>query len=394
MRAVGIICEYNPFHLGHANHIEQTRLILGGDLAVVCVMSGNYVQRGDFAIFNKHARAKMAVCNGADLIIELPTPYALLSAEGFAKAGIYILDKLDVCDYLSFGSESGDIDLLHEAAKAIASDRAHMLTKMWLGTGLSYASAQQKAADDILGTRADVFKSPNNVLGIEYIKAIGKCGSSMNPITIKRTGGEHDGDIGYSASALRKAFLRGSIPQTLMTGVAYAASLEEIISGRGPVSMQKAELAVLARLRSIKDYSNVPGVAEGLDRRFLRYAERESSIADILKMVKTKRYTMSRLRRMLICAVLGIKVEDTQIPPPYIKILAMNNTGIRLLGKLRKKTKLPVITKPASVNKLSESVLRMYNLEAAATDFYVLAYPEEDARGGGQEWRKSPIVVH
>ena len=393
MKTVGIICEYNPFHLGHASHIEQTRLALGGDAAVVCVMSGNYVQRGDFAIFNKHARAKMAIHSGADLIIELPTPYALLSAEGFAKAGVFILDKLGICEYLSFGSESGSIETLHDAALAIASDKAQTLTKAWLGKGMSYASAQQKAADALLGARADVFKSPNNVLGIEYIKALEKYGSTMRPITVRRTGGDHDGDTGYSASALRKVLLRGSVPLALMTGPAAAASLEEIVTGRGPVSIKKAELAVLSRLRALDDYSNVPGASEGLDHRFKRFAASESSVSAILKQVKTKRYTMSRLRRMLMCATLGIKKEDVSDPPPYIRVLALNETGMNLLGMARKKAELPIITKPASVLKQSDFAVRLYNLEAAATDFYVLAYPKEEERVGGQEWRQSPIVV-
>ena len=393
MKTVGIICEYNPFHLGHSGHIEKTRRALGADAAVVCAMSGNYVQRGDFAVFNKHARAKMAVHSGADLIIEMPTPYALLSAEGFAKAGVYLLDKLGICEYLSFGSESGDMELLRSAASAIVTSKAHMITREWLSKGVSYASAQQKAADAVMGAQADVFMSPNNVLGIEYIKAIKDYGSSMRPMTVPRTGGEHDSDEGYSASALRKALLRGSIPAELMPKAAFAASLEEIESGRGPVSVRKAELAVLARLRAIEDYSGIPGASEGLERRFKRYAARETSIASILTNVKTKRYTMSRLRRMLLCAALGIKSEDTRLSPPYLRVLAMNNKGMELLGIARKKTKLPIITKPASVNKLSASAIRMFNLEAAATDFYVLAYPKEEERAGGQEWRQSPIII-
>jgi len=393
MKAVGIICEYNPFHLGHANHIKKTRQALGDNTAVVCIMSGNYVQRGDFAIFNKHARAKMAILNGADLVVELPSPYVLLSAEGFAEAGISILDKLGICGYLSFGSEVGDLGILSEAATVIVSESANILTREWLSKGVSYAAAQQKAADSLMGARADVFRSPNNVLGIEYIKAINKYGSNMKPVTVLRTGGEHDSHTGYSASALRKQLLRNRIPMEYMPESAVAACLEEMVSGRGPVSVKKAELAVLSRLRTYQGYQDLQGATEGLDRRLKRYAAGEPAIASILEKVKTKRYTMSRIRRMLICAALGITSMDTKHPPPYIRVLAMNSTGMKLLGADGIKAKLPVIIKPASVNKLCRHAVKLFNIEAAATDLYVLAYPSEEERSGGQEWRHSPVIV-
>ena len=218
MKTAGIICEYNPFHLGHAGHIASTRKALGDDSNIVCVMSGNYVQRGDFAVFNKHARAKMAVHSGADVVLELPVPYALSSAGGFAKAGVYLLDKLGVCDHVSFGSEAGNIEVLRDAASVIMSTQAQHLIKEWLGKGLSYASAQQKAADTLLVERADVYRSPNNALGIEYIKALLESGSSLCPMTVQRMGGEHDGDTGYSATALRKELLSGIVPLELMPG--------------------------------------------------------------------------------------------------------------------------------------------------------------------------------
>jgi len=393
MKTVGIICEYNPFHLGHAGHIEKTRLCLGENTAVVCVMSGNYVQRGDLALFNKHARAKMAVLSGVDLVLELQTPYALQSAEGFAKAGVHILDKLGICDHLSFGSESGEIETLKKAADAIVTDKANALTKQWLGEGISYASAQQKAADELLGSEASIFKTPNNVLGIEYIKALNKANSEMTPMTVQRTGGDHDSDTGYSASALRKSFLRGEMPAAMMTKVAFDTGLEEIASGRGPVSLKSVELAVLSRLRSIEDYSVFPGVSEGLEQRIKKYAASGSSIASILTNIKTKRYTMSRLRRILVCATLGIGKDHLVKTPPYIRVLAMNNKGMKLLGIAQKKARLPIITKPASVYDLDKSAIDLFELEASATDFYVLAYPKESERSGEQEWKRSPVII-
>jgi len=393
MKTVGIICEYNPYHLGHSWHIGQTRSVLGDDTAVVCVMSGNYVQRGDLAIFNKHARAKMAILNGADLVIEMPTPYALLSAGGFARAGVSILSKLGVCDYISFGSESGNICELRNAAHAITSDEAQRYIRHWLGKGSPYASALQSAAEAVLGAKADVFKSPNNLLAIEYIKAVDECGNLLRPMTVRRAGGKHDADSGYSASSLRKTLLNGSMPLSHMPGAAVAVCMEEIVSGRGPVCNKNVEQAILSRLRMIGDFSMIPDATEGLENRFMRFASEGTSVDSILTMVKTKRYAMSRLRRMLMCAVLGITTEDTRNPPPYIRILAVNGKGMGLLKSVNKKKALPVITKPASVKKLSGAALRLFNLEAAATDLYALAYSKEEERIGGREWRQSPVII-
>jgi len=393
MKTAGIICEYNPFHLGHAEHIERTREVLGPGACIVCVMSGNYVQRGDLAVFNKHARAKMAVSCGADIVIELPAPYALLSAGGFAKAGVYILDKLGVCDFISFGSESGNIGALRDAASAIVSDDAQRHIKDWLDKGLPYAAAQQKAADAVLGARASVFKSPNNILGIEYIKAIEGYNSKICPMTVRRCSGEHDTDNGYAASALRKKLLGGAVPTAMMPDRAARICIEEIESGRGPVSTAHVELAILSRLRVFGDYSRIPGVSEGLEFRFERYAKSECCVDAILEKVKTKRYAMSRLRRILITAALGITTQDSAVPPPYIRVLAMNDKGIRLLKSVKKRTELPVIIKPASVLKLSKAAIGTFNTEAAATDFYSLAYSKEEQRAGGREWRQSPVVL-
>jgi len=393
MKTVGIISEYNPFHLGHAGHIERTKTALGYDCAVVCIMSGNFVQRGDFAIFNKHARAETAVRCGADLVIEMPSPYVLSSAECFAAAGVFLLDKLCVCDYISFGSESGDVGMLEEVAEALISAETIALAKERMAEGLSYASAMQKAADAVLGTYSEALKSPNNLLGIEYLKAIARNRSPMRPVTIKREGGDHDGDDGFSASALRKKLLHGETTQGLIPQAASMVLMKEIAEGRGPVSIRACEQAILSRLRYSGDFSRLHGAVEGLDNRLARYAASEPTIERILERVKTKRYTMSRLRRMLMCACLGITAEDTRESPPYIRVLAMNQIGMGILRTAHIKSELPIITKPASVKKMPERAYEIFKKEAMATDFYVLAYRNENERSGGQEWRRTPIIV-
>ena len=394
MKTVGIICEYNPIHLGHVGHIKKTRKIVGEDSAIICVMSGNYVQRGDFAVFSKHVRAAAAVRSGADLVVELPTPYVLLSAEGFARAGVYILDNMGVCEYISFGSESGDLEKLKSAAELVASHEAEEEIKKWLGEGLSYAAALQKAADKAAeGEFSDIFRSPNNVLGIEYLKAINYYNSKLKPLTMTRTGGDHDSDEGYSASRLRKILMNGETPWDLMPEAAAKIYEKEILEGRGPVFMKDYEAPMLSRLRMIEDYSQIPNNSEGIDKRFLKYAMSEPTIEEILAKIKTKRYPMSRIRRMLMCACLGIKAEDSALPPSYIKLLAMNEVGAKLLKSAKENSKLPIITKPAEGKKLFGRAKNLFKTEVSATDFYSLALSSEKERRGGKEWVTSPVVI-
>jgi len=395
MKVIGIICEYNPLHLGHAEHIKRSRCAIGEDSAIVCVMSGNFVQRGDFAAFNKHARAKMALLGGADLVVELPSPYALLSAQGFAEAGVHMLNSLGFCEYISFGSEAGDVNILQEAANVIVSEKAQDIIKDWLSKGVSYATAQQKAADSVMDDYSHVFSTPNNVLGIEYIKAVKKYDSAMKPITIKRVGGEHDSDAGYSATAARKILFQNQMPSDIMPQYAIDICNEEYMSGRGFVSIKDSasETAVLSRLRMITDFSDISGFSEGLENRFAEYAKKCVNIESFAEQVKTKRYPMSRIRRTLMCAVLGIKNEHAMTQPPYIRVLGFNEIGKKLLASLRKNEELQIITKPASVYKMDKRATSLFELEARATDFYSLLYTSEEQRIGGQEWLAQPIIL-
>jgi predicted nucleotidyltransferase len=394
MKIIGIICEYNPFHFGHAGHIIKTRKIVGeNECAVVCVMSGNFVQRGDLAVFDKHARAEAAVRCGADLVIELPTPYALLSAEGFAKAGVYILENMGVCGYISFGSETGLLKPLMQVAHAMDSDEANIRTKKWLEKGLTYALARQKAINEMPRLDSAVLSTPNNLLGIEYLRALSAISSSMKPITVNRTGGEHEGDSPYAASACRNKLLAGTEPWEFIPSEAASIFANELEKGLGPVSIKRCESAILSRLRIYKNYGKLAGATEGLENRLMRHARKEPTVEEILEKVKTKRYVMSRLRRMLLCASLDITAEYTKNPPPYIRVLAMNEIGMGILKDMRKKSKLPIITKPASVLKLDSFAIKMFHKETEATDLYSLAYKNENERTGGKEWLQSPIVV-
>lgn len=395
MKTAGIICEYNPIHHGHVRHIAETRAVIGNDGGVVCVQSGNFVQRGELAVFSKHARAAAAVACGADLVIELPTPYALSSAEGFARGGVRLLNALGICTHLSFGSESGDIRNLSEIADCLLTDELTALFKEEIKSGVSYASARQTAAVRLLGEKGKALRTPNNILGIEYLKALKETKSAMVPLTLRRFGAAHDSSGAESASYLRHLLREGAAPWRYMPESAAEIFKSEIISGRGPVFIEDAEQAVLARLRMLppEAYADLPNATEGLGARLMRFAGSRPTFQEILKQTKTKRYTASRLRRMLLCAVLGYSTGDTIAPPPYIRVLAMNKKGMRLLREIKEKSNLPLITKPAAAHKLGGTARALFQKESDATDFYVLAYHTSGNRSGGQEWTMSPRII-
>lgn len=396
MKTVGIICEYNPMHYGHVRHVEETRAMLGEECAVVCVMSGNFVQRGDLGVFSKHARAAAAAACGADLVVELPLTAVLSSAEGFARGGVQLLDALGICTHISFGSEAGETESLSELAGFLRTPDCAGLVAQELKTGIAYAAARQNAVGRVLGRKAEALRSPNNILAVEYLKALQEFQSVMQPLTIRRIGAAHDSEGAESASQLRRMLKAGEEPWHLMPEAASVIYAREIALGRGPVFMENAEAAVLSRLRCLRaeDFARLPDASEGLDQRLMRYAKTEPTLAAVLESAKTKRYPMSRLRRMVLAAVLGVTASDLLLPPQYIRVLAMNQKGKSVLREIKKKALLPVITKPAHVRTLlTGQAFALFEKESDATDFYVLAYPAPDCRTGGQEWTISPSVL-
>ncbi len=392
MKTAGIICEYNPIHSGHIRHIAETRAALGEDAAVVCVMSGNFVQRGDIAVFAKHARASAAVRCGADLVLELPLPYALSSAERFALGGVRLLDALGVVTHLSFGSEAGELGCLQLAADCLRTGEASERIRAELETGAPYAAARYLAARGMLGEKADVIKTPNNILAVEYLKALAECSSAMTPVTVRRTGSGHDANGPESASHLRRLLREGQAPWKLMPERAAAVYREELALGRGPVFMDALEQAVLSRLRILPEaaWRSLPDATEGLGDRLMRFARTMPTLEAVLASAKTKRYALSRLRRMTLCAALGVDQSDARRPPPYIRVLALGGRGRLLLREIKARSSLPVVTKPAAAKSLGKDARRLFQKEADATDLYVLAFPGPENRAGGREWTTSP----
>lgn len=399
MKNAGIICEYNPFHNAHAYHIRETKKILGDASGVVCVMSGNFVQRGEPAVFSKHVRAEAAVRSGADLVIELPLPWAVSSAEKFAFGGVSLLNGLGVVTHLSFGSESGSVEELASIADALLAPEMDEWIKYELKSGIAYAAARQKAIGRFMPKRARLLKEPNNILSIEYLKALKTLRSPLEPITTKRYAAAHDSTEIFegfaSASKIREMISTGEDVRKFVPEPLHEMFLQETKSGRAPIFMQNMELPVLSRLRIMqKDaFEQLPDNAEGLSMRLMRYARSEPTVQEILEKTKTKRYALSRIRRMVLSAYLGLTAADAEGTPPYIRVLAFNGKGQKILREIADKAAVPVLTKPADVKKLDGRAQRLFEKEAAATDLYRLACPNPSERGGGKEWTISPKRV-
>ena len=400
VQVAGIIVEYNPMHSGHLRLLERGRELLGQDTAFLCVMSGNFVQRGDFALLRKHARARAAVESGADLVLELPLPWAVSSAEGFADGGIQTIIAAGVVDTLLFGSECGDADALGRVAAALESPDFSSALQQELSGAVRFAAARQRAAASLVGAEdAALLSSPNNILGVEYCRALLRHGSGIRPVTISREGSGHDGallpDAHPSASAIR-ALLRegrreaalGLMPPAMR--MAYAA---EEAAGRAPVFAQRSERAILARLRALgeEDFAALDLGKEGLWKRLYAASRRARTLEELLEMARTKRHASARLRRMILWAYLGLSAADARGYVPYLRPLAANETGRRLLARMRKN--IPVLTRPSQIRRMDSAARRHFELEVRATDLYTLAYPRLAAAYGGAEWREGPVIL-
>ena len=391
MQVAGIICEYNPFHTGHKWQLAELRR--RGAEAIVCAMSGNFTQRGDFAILRKHIRAEAAVRGGADLVLELPLPWATASAETFAQGGVEVLAATGVVDTLAFGSECADTAQIIRVANALCSDDFAAVLKAELAKGDSFAAARQRAAETLCGGDAAILAQPNDILGIEYGKALR--GTALAPLALPRVGAMHDGEPAgeyASASYIRAHLARGA--ERLMAPAMLRLYEQEAELGRAPVRRETVERAILAQLRTMTedDFAIYDEGSEGLYHRFY-HARGAATIGTLLEAVKTKRYAHARLRRMVLSMYLGVKPENRRLRVPYIRVLAMNDKGKYLLHEMRKKADLPVLIKPADARELSPEAQRLMEMEARATDLYALAYSDLRQSAGGSEWTTGPVIV-
>ena len=326
MSCYGVICEYNPFHNGHRKQLQAIRRH-DPDGGIICLMSGNFVQRGAPAVFDKSIRAKAAVLSGADLVLELPVTASLSSAEGFAAEGVRILSHF--CDRLCFGAETGDANTLMDAARRLQTPEFSTALRLQLDMGLSFPAARQAA----LGS--DLLSRPNDILGVEYCKAILAQGSAMKPLVIRRGGNYHATEADPedpSATSLRALIADGEEWLEHVPEVTHNCFADATIH-----NLAHGEKAILARLRSMteEDFEALPHGSEGLWRKFMHAVRSESTVEGILTAVKSKRYTRTRLDRMLMCAYLGITREMLETPAPYARVLAFNNRGRELLKAAR-----------------------------------------------------------
>ena len=333
MKNIGVICEYNPFHNGH----EKQLAVLRERGTVVCLMSGNYVQRGEPAILDKLTRARAAVLCGADVVLELPLTYAIRSAEGFADGAVDIFTKLGCVDTLAFGCEEVDHNKIMSTARALLTPEFPGFLKIELALGRSFPAARQRALER-LGADAALLTAPNNILAVEYCKAILRRGETLSPLMLHREGSYHLSDDPENPSA---SFLRG---REDWTGFVPAAALETFRDAPR-YQLAAGERAWLARLRSMSDeeFAALPYGSEGLWRKVAAACRSERTLEDILTAAKSKRYTRTRLMRLLLCAYLGIAEERLVDEAPYVRVLAVSERGQGVLRQMKKLGVVPIV---------------------------------------------------
>lgn len=389
MKVAGIIAEYNPFHRGHAYLAKKSRE--NGATHVVAVMSGNFVQRGAPAIFDHGTRTKAALMNGIDLVLQLPAVYAASPAQSFANAGVGILDSAGFVDELVFGSECGEISAITAAADAINSEKLKPLLDSELKKGISFATARENALRIINPECADIIKSPNNILGVEYVSALKRLGSKITPVTFGRLGADHDSrEISEniaSASYIRELFCgdewKKFVPENTV----------EIYGNAVVADMSKIENAILYKMRTADSLSlsKAPDVSEGIENRIISAASDAKSLSELYSLAKTKRYSHARIRRIILNYFLGFTAEDLSVSVPYIRVTGFNGKGAELIRKSKETAHLPIITKAADIASLGENAQRIFALECAAGDVFSLCF--DKILPCGEEKKFRPVII-
>lgn len=415
MNIVGMIVEYNPFHNGHLWHLNEARRISGAQYAIG-IMSGNFLQRGEPAMVDKWSRAAMAVKAGVDLVIELPAVFSVRSAQYFATGGIQLLGRLGLVSHLCFGAETADLSLLKPLAQALSdTDIIHTLRKK-MKTGQTYAASLASTLSDSLNLDPDIIQSPNNILAIEYLRAINTYAPHLIPLPIKRVSSNyHDNVITSniaSATAIRTSIAEnrllppGSIGWKTVPPVCAEQINALITTGQAPITLDVFSTIILAKLRTmhLNELAALPDVTEGLHHKISQAALRAVSIQELLSLIKSKRYPLTRLQRIVVHALLGTtknKILDfDKSGPLYARVLAFNNNGRQLIKELGKKSTIPVITKTSHYlnSKQKQSDLLpllqdMLTYDITATDLYALGCPNPQWRRGGQDYQTSPHYI-
>ena len=372
MSVIGIVCEFNPFHNGHKHLIDSVKV--DGDI-VVCVMSGNFVQRGEPAIFPKEVRVKSALMNGADIVLELPFVYATASAEIFASSAVKILDSFG-CDKIVFGTENTTLSQLENTVKILLSDNFDEKIKKHLEYGISYPKARQMAYEEY-GCNCDI-SLPNNILAIEYISAIKKNNFGLTPITVNRMGAGYNDDFAVenfaSATHIRNLINENKDFEKYVPDNVYEIYINALEKGEY-LNTEKFNISALSILRSIDAINpKIANMAEGLENRIASAIKISSDINEIYDKVKTKRFTHSRIRRAVLSTIMSVTNDDLQIPVPYCRLLGFNTKIANNLGDLAKKCSLPFVVNYSDIVNLNkDDALQVFGLENKSSDLYNLA---------------------
>jgi predicted nucleotidyltransferase len=412
MKTIGIVSEYNPFHNGHKYHIEAARQEFGAD-NIVCIMSGSFVQRGEPAVFDKWSRAKMALQNGADLIIELPFVYSCQPAEIFSFGAINILNNLGIIDGICFGSELGSAAALSEIAELLIDEPEDFsqLVKLHLKNGNTYPRSISLALRDhyqgIDEIDNNIWENPNNILGIEYIKAIKLLNSSIVPYTIKRVSNNYnDTEITKpiaSATAVRHELKALGLSDKLQSSLpvdSFDIINANISLGKGPIYFDNFSDMLLYRIRvmapdQIKQYISIN---EGLEYRIKKAADKASCMEELIEAIKTKRYTRAFIQRLLCHIMIDLKWEESRAfkqlgTPSYCRVLGFNDNGKQLLRSINDNSQFPIINKVASFRSEDPILSKIFEYDLRSTDIYNLAYPSNSHKKAGEDYMKSPIYV-
>lgn len=397
MKCAGVIVEYNPFHNGHLHHIQKTYQSFDFD-GLIAVMSGNWVQRGEPAILDKWQRAQMALNQGVDLVIELPFIWACQSAREFAEGSVCLLDSTGVVNYQTFGSESANLDYLNKAAKTLVKEPESLKIelKKHLNSGNSYPFALTKALNNYIDSGPKEI-TPNDILGIEYLKSHIKLNTNIKTSVVQRVGSNYheeklNSDIA-SATAIRKALEKGYKVDSYVP----PSTLEILNKSKNELLFFKSlEKFILYRLRTTppKELTRITGWEKGLENRLKKRAIHSTNLEEFFNEITSRRYTRGRINRYLVHLLMEVSKDKIKYfnkkGPPYIRILGMNSTGKSLIKKMKETAKLPVLTRPAKeLRKLNPYAQACFNQEVVTTSFYNLL----NNKKGDFDYTKQAIIA-
>ena len=395
-KVVGIIAEYNPFHNGHSYHIQNTKAQTGADF-VVAVMTGNFTQRGNTSVVNKWEKAKMALNGGVDLVIELPTIYSISSAENFANGAVKILNTLGIVDAISFGMEANDISTLNNIANVLNSEPPEYKTLLEheLGKGNSFPKARDNALMMYLNDikrYANVLKGSNNILAIEYLKALKKQKSNLVPVGIKREKVYYNStkiiDEYASSTGIRNLLLHNQIEEVrrVVPAKVFSMLLENIRQGTYVLDLTAYNYEIIYKLRSmsVKEIANLPDVNEGLENLIKDVSNKTNNLIELINGIKSKRYTQTRIQRILLYALLGITKKDMEVSKkmvPYIRVLGCSENGKMLLSQISPKAKVITSFKKFESANRNRRIAKFLEIDKRATDIYTLGYKKNSKAG-------------